>query len=343
MATTVIWADGFEHYGTGSTGIANMLKGLWSAVGGTGTNGPVNGVARTGSHYAAINTNGAASRRAFGSRLQVGIAFGIRFPSLPSDDRTLFSLNNVGNSNVVTLIWNSDGSIGIYKGDHTGTLLATTEQVLTAATWHHVEILVTISDTAGAIELRVDNDPVAILADLDLDAVAVTQVVWYCRAAGGVNHQIDDAVAHTGDDFIGPARVLTSYLAADLSPFGDWTITGAASGAEAVDEAIPDDDTSYITAADAGDVARFLMPSLPADVSEIVAIHIPFYARQNEAGLTRVQTTLLSDAEAVDGAEHSLTPSYSYKEDAFNTNPATGGAWDKASFEAAILEVTRTI
>lgn len=340
MATTTLWADGFEHFGSGATGRANMLKGLWSA---TGSPGPASAnPARTGTYYYELFGNSQALRRSVGARNRVGLAFGIQFPVLPLGSGYWFSFSDEDNLRILTLEWNSDGSISINKD--TTTLLDTTEQVLTPGTWHHVEIIAAVSDTVGEIEIRVDGIPVSILTDLDLDAIQITQAIWQHSGTGSSAQTfIDDVVAHTGDDFIGPARVHTTYLTAEMSPFGDWTVTGAVTPHQAVDEVVPDDDTSYIGAENEGDVCTFLMPTLPVDVAEIVAIYIPLYARQSEAGLTRLQTTLISEAEAVDGVEHPITPSYSYVDDAFSVDPATGGPWDKASAEAALLQITRTV
>ncbi len=337
---SVIWSEGWEHYGTGATGLANSLKGLWSV---NLNNGIGSSVPRTGTYYLDLGTNTANARRGVGTRTQLGMAFGLRFPSLPSAAMYWFAMKDVNNDAVLTLLWMTDGAIQIRKGNQAGALLDQTEAVITAGTWHHVEAVVTISSTVGMIELRVDGIVQSVLTDLNLGSTPITQVAWESSTGFSTPPDIDDIVAHTGDEFIGPARVHTLFIEADGSPFGDWVITGADTGAEAVDELVPDGDTSYITAENEGDVARFLMPTLPVDVNEITGIHIPVMARQNEAGLTRIQTTLISAAEAVDGSEHAITPAYSYVDDAFSVDPATGEKWNRTSFEAATLEITRTV
>jgi hypothetical protein len=341
---SVLWAESFEHYGTGSTGYTNMLKGLWSSVTAIGTQGPEStSTARTGTYYYKKATNSSQIRRAVGTRSKLGMAFGIRFPTLPANSGERFYYKDGSNNGLITFVWQTDGSIKIYAGEHTGTLLDTTEQVIVANTWHHVEIIVQMSATVGSIEIRIDNVPVSILADLNLGSTDIAQVQWYSEVAQGATSHLDDIVAHTGVDFIGPARVSTSYLASDVSPFFDWTVTGAASGAEAVDEIVPDDDTTSITAENVNDIAQFVMPTLPADVENVVALYVPVYAKQNEAGVTSIQTSMLSDAEISEGAEHALTPSYAYQDDVFDLDPATGTAWTKASLEAAILQLERTV
>lgn len=340
----IIWAEGFEHYGAGSGALALMESGLWTDTLGSGTHGPINdGTARTGTYYYQLNTNANNIRRSIGLRTLLGIAFGMRFPALSANNSQSFQIRNASNSAIFTFVWKSDGSIEIRQGSiSSGTILTTTEQVFSAGTWHHVEIVARVSETVGSIEVRVDGDVAAIISDMDFGTTEMAQIIWINQTASGVIHHLDDIVAHTGEDFIGPARVITEFLEADGSPI-DWNIIGTSQAFDALDELVPDEDTSYLQAEFVGNVAQFPMPELPADVTEIVGIHIPFRAKQVEAGLTRVQTTIFSGDASVSGEEHPITTSYTYSEDAFSENPDTLAPWDKASFEAATLQIERTV
>lgn len=337
----IIWSEGFEHYGTGTGSNASrdrMLAGLWAELG-TGNSLLSNGTARTGDHQYRIDNNNSAARRAFGARTQAGMAYGFRFnTALPSGDGYYHAFRNASNANMVNIRFQSDGSIVVRNGV---TVLTTTDQVIFANTWHHLELICRVSATVGYIELRVDNVPVAILTDLNLGEVPMTQFRWYTEGLQSSSFDIDDIVCHTGDDFLGPARVLTYYPAGDLSPF-DWDITGAASGAEAVDEPIPDGNTSYIQAELEDDVARFTMPTVSDDITSIIGVQVLTFGRQSEAGSTFIKSAMHSGADIAEGIDHALNTSYNYKSDVFDFDPADGGAWDKASFEAASLSVTRT-
>lgn len=341
----IIWAEGFEPYGTGTGGdgaVATRMKaGLWSQIEGTSGIGVYNdGTARTGSRYFKLQTNGSVLRRATGTMSLIGAAFGIRFPVLPANAGTWFQIRSPENSALLSFIWMTDGSIQVRKGSLTGDVLDLSDQVLFAGTWHHIEIVAAMSTTVGAIEVRVDGVAEIILTDLNLYSNNIAQIVWGTGINLGADHDLDDIVVHDGTGFLGPARVLTVFPAGDLSPF-DWNITGAASGAEAVDEIPPDDDTSYIQAESEEDEAWFSMPTLPDDVIDILGIHVAVRGKQTEAGATFIQIGFVSGSEEVSGDSHALTTGYMYNQDAFSIDPNTEGLWSKESFEAAAFKLTR--
>lgn len=349
----IFWADSFDHYGTGATtGPTNMGRGVWAQLGNNSiasTNG-----ARTGTNYLSMGSesglNAIRARRSIGeARTQVGVGYGIRYPTLPNnlDENKGLRLGDVANNSLYTLTVQTDGSIGIYTlgGPDTGSLLGSSAPaVIVANTWHHIEWIVVISTTLGSFSVQVDGVSVLHLDNLNTGSTAITQVEWMDLAGSNDvrNHHLDDVICHDGSEFLGPVRVLTLFPAADSTP-QDWTVTGAATAAEAVDEATPDDDTSYIGAPIINDLATFEMPELPADLIELVGVYIPILARQEEAGTTTLQVSIITDGLTVAGPSLALTPSYNYKQSVFQEDPSQSGLpWTKEQFETSILQIERT-
>ena len=83
----IIWAEGFDHYGTGDTGRSNMLRGPWAYMAGQLYVSPQTTQKRTGSgslKFAPNPATGQGARRVLGTaRFVVGIAFGIYCTTLP--------------------------------------------------------------------------------------------------------------------------------------------------------------------------------------------------------------------------------------------------------------------
>lgn len=358
----ILYADGFEHYGTGATGRGNMLNGAYGIV--DSNVAPSTAVAaRTGDTSVRIQPNGNRQwfTRVFSAaKAAAGFAVGLYVEDLPNANNTLGVA--VGNPNFAANIDGSragrvchftvqtDGSIAVWKAGTNATLLGQTDPgVITAESWNHIQFYVEISDTVGYIELRVNGVTEYAGSDLDLGTDLATQLVFgvQLNTAFGTIHYWDDLVTwDTSGDLnkgtsIGPVRVVTVFPDGDFSPF-DWGITGAGSGAEAVDDPDPDGDASYIEAAEVGDAAQFTLPTLPVDVEGILGVGIVHFGKQTSAGVTGVKTSLISEGEEEEAPETAYTAAYTYRDHIFETDPASDGVWTRESLEAAILRVERT-
>jgi hypothetical protein len=56
-----------------------------------------------------------------------------------------------------TIRWNTDGSIGLYSGGPTGTLLQTYSAIFTANVWNSYQFKVVINNSTGSIEIRMNG------------------------------------------------------------------------------------------------------------------------------------------------------------------------------------------
>lgn len=345
----VYLAESFEHYGTGvSSTVQNRMKaGLWSVLD-TGTNLVSDSTARSGDIYAVMPTGSGkdAANILFGTSLgTVGVAVAARYSSLPGNGLNGFAIRGADSTPLLSWYINPDGSISVYDGFEIGTLLETTEAgIVSANSWHHFEMVATFSTTVGEYELRVDGVAVAQGSALNLGSAQATRLMAGRAGSGSTSPDthLDDIVIHDGSAFIGPARVITVFPDADGGT-QDWTVTGAASGAEAIDETAPDSDTSYIAAPVVNDIAQFTLPTLPSDVDNIVGVYIHAYARQEDAGVSSIKISMISDATEEEGAVHALTPTYVYYGSAFSLDPDGDIVWTKTALEAAIVQIERTV
>ena len=166
---TQLWMDGFDHYGLSA---AAMLDGAWGVV--DSGNAPVipSFGARTGTTCLELGTAvvGDIARRVNGSGVtELIVGMGFYIPELPSSSNrvSVMCFVDTNGDSVVSLFVGTDGTLTARgptasNNYNTGSLLGVSDSpIITAGTWHHVEVRVLVSATVGEVEVRVDETAVA--------------------------------------------------------------------------------------------------------------------------------------------------------------------------------------
>lgn len=360
----LLWADSFDHYGSGDTGISNMEDGAYGVVNTFLDSVSLSEVqSRTGAKSLYIGQS--VVRRSFVRRVVasqspriVGFGFGLYLPNLPGDDSNQVNaphgvfFKNVADF-LLSFAYRADGSIQIYKGSSAssggGTSIGSSDAgVLAAGTFFHLEIAVCIDPVVGWIEIRRDGVTRYRIEDIDTGNANITNIEW--GASDNTNFPFDsyyddvfcwDASGEAANDFVGPVRILTLFPEG-VGATDQWQTVGAANAAEAVSDVPPDDDESYIMAEEVGESVEFTMPELPPEINRIDGVYIPVRARLEDAGAGDIRFKWGTDGEATEGKSLPLTPSYSYHGDSFPENPDGGGNWTKAEFESSILTLEKS-
>lgn len=347
----VFFADSFDHYGTGTSNAAKMLsgEGSWTNYNLNTRTYPNTTQKRTGPASLIITDHGNARiAKGFSGRMTVGLAFGSYWSTLSQtgNNRGTVTFRNVADAQIAGMIYNPDGSISLVGSDSTA-IVTSAGGIIGSGAWYHLEMKVIVSATVGYLELRVDGITVAVATDLNLGSVPISIIQYHGAFSGtGIDTRyVDDVVMwdSTGadnSDFMGQVRVYTMYPGADLSPFS-WTITGAGTGAEAVDEVPPDADTSYIEAPDIGNHAEFSLPTLPVDVVSVAAVYVVPMARITSGGVGNIQIGIHSDGEVDLGIVKSLNTSYAYRGSAFQTDPDGDVPWTRDKLQNATISIDR--
>lgn len=351
------WADSFDHYGTTSGGRPNMLSGAWAQFDhGNGADPEVNSTqARTGTYslrlaHNSLATGALLARRVFGTSLTVaGIAFGAYFDALPATNNIHgFSFRDGANASIVDVYVQSDGALAAYA---LGVLVGTSDPVITASSWNHIEAKLVCDEIVGSVEVRVNGLAVLNVTDIDtgpaLSAAAI-RFGSFTTGGGNLTWYIDDVVAWddsgtANNDFLGTQRVETIFPVADTAE-ADWTITGGSGpGYDAINDPDPDGDTSFISSDLAGDISEFGLDALPPETEEIAGVYIPAMAKLVDAGTGNLKVSLVSGVAVDEGPDTVLTTAYQYWGSVFETDPATTLAWTKAGLEAALVRVEKTV
>lgn len=355
----LLWCDGFDHYGV----IANLTEGVYAE---TGTVTLMTANPRTGTYHLrvgpALTASNSVVRRVLGSaKTTVGIAGAFYYLTLPAVNGRckVFDFRDAANAIQISIVVQSTGTIAAYRGTGDGVLLGVSASpAVTAETYQHIEAFVFFSQTIGTVEVRVNS--VTVLSLTGQDTVASTLVECSQVSIGGVTAgtpsatgtpqtDIDDIFCYDdlgsfNNTFVGDRRVLTLFPNANTVQ-ADWTAVGAASGYECIDEVTPDGDTTYITAGvpgSPGPISEFGIQNLPAGISAISGVAVIAMSRKTEAGIANTQWSVISGASETAGTERQMTEIYTYRQDIFETDPASAAPFTPSEVDALLIKVERT-
>lgn len=355
---TMEFIDGFDHYGSGSTGITNALAGVYAEfdVSVTISNTQV----RTGLFSLATggNTNaGIHWRRVLsGPQTKVGVGMAIYFTTLPNVNNNYAPIQfcDAANAVHISIQVNSTGAIEVRRGDFTtGTILGTSTTFLTASAWSHIEAAVFFSNTVGTVEVRLNGVTVVNLSGIDTVNTSNVECSQVRSRAFAVEAQgasfIDDLYCWNGggsehNDFIGDEKCFVTYLDSDQEE-ADWVPNSGVTGYTQVDETSPDGDTTYIEAASIPEsgqaVSEFGISNADSSIVSITCVSVYGMMRKTDAGASTVVQSLRSSNALSDGANRPLTTAYTYYPEIFALDPDTGAPWTLAGFNAALFRITR--
>jgi hypothetical protein len=363
--------DNFEIYG-GNAGY--MLDGVFAQRNATMLLNP--DPTGTGEYVAAFTSslNACCLRYVYrqGAVTTPGFAGRFYLSSLPQGYVASFlQLRDAGNAAQLTFSITTTGQIQVRRGFEPnafggggGAVIATSAlPVVTAHAWHHVEVMATIHDTAGAIEVRVNAVPVdgLVLTDLDTKATATAGCSQIVHSNGQVFGATFDSSGATsidcptlymkdyivysdaGDtinDFLGTVIVLGLRPDSDVS--SGWTPSSGSDQYALIDEA-PPNDAGYISAGSPPPAAAILgFENLPDDVTSVRALMTMVRARKVDGGDGNLQVSLISNGDTGDGADRPITTAQTYWRDNFERDPDTAAAWTPAGVDAARLKLNRT-
>lgn len=351
---TLLWCDGFDHYGTDT---ANMTDGAWAEVRGTLTTANP----RTGTHSIRFGSASSATgqlRRVFGgAKTTVGVGMAAWFSELPSSNDTMriWGFNDNANVPQITIMLQSTGIIEVQSGSVGGAKLGdSVTPAITAEAYTHIECLVTIHPSAGQVEVRVNGVTVISLSGINTDPTGeteISQIVVYPKPNAFIPSDIyyDDIFCYDGDGsynntFIGDRRVLTLFPDADTLQ-ADWSWSAGPTAYQAIDEPSPDEDVTYIFAnpgSSPASVSEFSLDDLPAGVSAISALMTVNRMRKTDAGTANVQASIVSASSEAAGADSALTEAYTYYHDVVEVDPDTSAPFTPAAVDAVLLKIERT-
>lgn len=345
------FVDSFDHYATA------QIADKWSASTG-GTLGVISGTGNS-----AIESGTGRDSTKCMKITQSSDAFSCVYKAMPSNASWVvgfaFNPSTFGTSEAFPFLEVHDtfpnkqltfalaptGFIQVFRGDHTGTLLGTTNQPVTAGVYDYWEFAFTINSSTGSVQIRkngvtalnVSGVNTQVTGNSSANTILLGRTYGPLTWISSATCRYDDIYILDGtgspNAFIGDVHFLALVPTAD-GAVTDWLPVGAANNFQCVREIPPDDDTTYVESNTPTDVDVYPVTLLPVTPSTVPLVQINLYARKDAAGVRTIQPEILQGGVYYPvGSAVSLGTVYTYQRTLLPLDPV-GSPWTAATVNA---------
>ena len=247
----------------------------------------------------------------------------------------------------VTLRLNDDGSVSVYSGGPTGTLLGSASAVFTQAAWNSFQMKVVVHNTTGSVEVRKNGSSTPILALTNVNTRGGSGNAYANGVQLGTSSNITRAWQHLflhnasgagPTDWLGDFRPITQFPASAVS-----TAFTANTGTNLAAVQSANGDTSYVSSSTVGaeDLYGFAtLASLGVSPSAIIGVQPFAVARRTDAGARTMSLRAKSGAtDASVVADAAMPTSYKCESAFLAVDPATSAAWTTGGVDALAVGV----
>lgn len=190
----------------------------------------------------------------------------------------------------------ADGLLSVYRGDHTGTLLATATGGTELPAWltvAYIEVTATIHDSTGAVTVAVDGVNLIEQTSINTRNGGTGALDgWSISGSAGGARMGDLYVLDPGDGIAPTAatgetsRVDVKTPIAAASP-SEWsTSSGATKPSAVADTGSPDDDSTYVVTSTDGAVDMYRVSAVDHNPETIHAVRVSAWARRVQGAAT---------------------------------------------------------
>jgi hypothetical protein len=243
-------------------------------------------------------------------------------------------------NNQISLVRATDGKISAYRGLAPGgvpggTLLGTSSNVLSQATWYYIEIVVTVDNTVGSVEVYVDGSKSGWIdlsgIDTQSTANAYANAFGFGSSSNGTSQYFDDVYCKSDGTRFGPGAC-RSYLPDANGAVRQWTPSTGANDYAVVDEIPPNGDTDYLESTAAADVVTLGFPAI-GTTNAIKAVQVLTYGKTTTSGTIRAVSRI--SGTNYFGTSRALGSSYAYLANIWQNSPATSSPWTDSEIDGA--------
>lgn len=237
----------------------------------------------------------------------------------------------------VTLTLLSDGSMKLFRGTSTGTLLGQTAVGVITTTVQYLEVKIFV-DNSGSYELRVNN--VTVLSGTgDTQNTANAQWTGFqvSTSSFGTTAYIDDLYVNdtTGtinNNFWGDTRIDVVYPDGDGASSG-WTPSTGTTHYTLIDEAAPNGDTDYNSTATVNAIDEVTVQNTPMPNNTIRSVQANLNVKKTDAGAATVAIVARQSGVDYVGTSNAPGTGYSYVREVYERAPDTS-LWTATIFNA---------
>jgi len=343
----LLFCDNFENWSSTSEDYPGPWVRAFGLAGGNGNvNASVPGVYRT------AGANGTSSLIVgFPNNATVIVNKRVSFESVGSNDNGAIMWFLDGSTEQVSLRFQPNGFFAVYRGLTTAKLGESNNfYPYNLAEYLDIELKVTFHNTTGAVELRINGVTEINLTNQNT-RVSSNNFANQVRIGKSNSTQaarpffkqfiLMDTAGSVMNDFIGPVDVTSLRPNAD-GEYDDWTANTGTRFA-AVNQAVTDDDTTFVSSSTPGDQVTFQLGNLPSGVTDVFAV-FPQMQIRREQGTTRICKFLMRSGidDELGTKELAIGPTYAFRQEAITTSPFTTNAWDVAEVNGLELGVEIT-
>lgn len=358
----LLFMDSFDHYVTAD--ITEKWSGTATGSGAALVIAPANGRRGSGSFRWSTGSVSTSATAYIQKTLSPADAtcvcgFALQVSHVDAAGSTGIQLCSIrdGATPQVSLRLNADLTLSVTRGGQAGAALGTPiSPGLAAGIFAYLELKVAIHPSAGTVEVWINGVPRLTLPGQNTRTTANTQ--WNSFSLGmqdssGNSHTTNNRAFEYDDLYVldgsGPPpwnSALGDVRVDVRNPTGPGASTGwtpsAGANWDAVNDAAPNDDTDYTSAATPGLTDTFVVQDAPAVGSTLYGVQVNLSAKKADAGVCLLNPVVRHGGTDYTGAALSPSTLYSYLRQPYATNPGTGAAWEEADFNNAEFGYTRT-
>jgi hypothetical protein len=251
-------------------------------------------------------------------------------PFLVFDDE-----NNVGHIRVrVTPTY----GITVVNNAGTVTLGTTADNLILNRTWMYLEFRVKIHDTAGEVQIRINEQTVLNETGLDTKGAGTDKIggIYINCIYNDIDVYFDDLYIDDAQ-FHGSVRVRT-FMPDSAGTYAQWTRSGGSNDYECVDEAPSNEDTDYIYSVTKGHKSSFGITT--GIIPTVKGMQMSHHLRASASGVRRVRPFVRSGGADYEGPPSGIiSADYKYKicgsQGMWQNDPQDDSPWNQTKLEAA--------
>ena len=333
---TLLFMDGFDHYSDTQKFEKSVESEFISTFGNAYGRFGTPGFRLTSSNYYVV-----INSRVNKSTLYTGIAIKKTIGGNPEYTVGYPFITFLDDSGEIQVRLHVSSTYEILAYNGAGTLLGTSaEDVFPNLKWFYFECKVTISDTVGVVEVRINGNQVLNLTSKDtkFGSDYIRKIVLRC-----LNSNLDcyyDDLYFDDSQFHGDVRVRTFMPDADGNSV-DFTRSGGSNDYECVDETLLNEDTDYIYSSTLNHKSIFGITT--GSVGTVKGIQLNNTVRDDAAGSRKITPIIRSNSTDYSGTEtEQIAANYKVFYEIWETDPDDSNPWTQTKLEAAEfgLEIT---
>ena len=229
-------------------------------------------------------------------------------------------------ANVASIHWYPATGL-VTVQDSTGAVILAPANVILANTWHYYELKI-VKGAAGSATLKLDGVAAGGPSTGNFGTADMGTVALCCAAANDQSvvtffddvYVADTSGAAPRNDFLGDVRVETIWPTGDGASSA-WTPNTGGVHYDRVNQAIPDDDTTYVKSATVGNVDTYAATNLAGTAGTIYGVQTVMRARKDDAALRQVAPVIRQGGTDYVGTTQTLAATYGYFTQLHNQDP----------------------